>query len=136
MVVVLLMDSTTTSHTMLVWQPTSKIAALMSKLLCMWSAGTGLILQFRFFLHNDAGLLVLLFWLFSIAMSSFSYFLSVFMSKQTTATYTGFAVFLVSNAAGVWAVSVTVTMLRRLLLHWQGSLNDIGTAITIAGVIT
>jgi hypothetical protein len=67
----------------------------------MWSAGTGLILQFRFFLHNDAGLLVLLFWLFSIAMSSFSYFLSVFMSKQTTATYTGFAVFLVSNTVGV-----------------------------------
>eukprot|EP00775_Hariotina_reticulata_P013231 gene13231-13362_t len=55
----------------------------------------GMILQFRFFLHNDAGLLVLLFWLFSIAMSCFSYFLSVFMTKQTSATYTGFAVFLI-----------------------------------------
>lgn len=54
-------------------------------------------MQFRFFLRNDFGLLLLLFWLFTLALSSFSYFLSVFMSRGQSATYTGFAVFLVSR---------------------------------------
>jgi hypothetical protein len=54
-------------------------------------------MQFRFFLRNDFGLLLLLFWLFTLALSSFSYFLSTFMSRSQSATYTGFAVFLVSS---------------------------------------
>lgn len=52
-------------------------------------------MQFRFFLRNDFGLLLLLFWLFTLALSSFSYFLSVFISRAQSATYCGFAVFLV-----------------------------------------
>lgn len=52
-------------------------------------------MQFRFFLRNDFGLLLLLFWLLTLALSSFSYFLSVFMRRAQSATYTGFAVFLV-----------------------------------------
>jgi hypothetical protein len=53
-------------------------------------------LQFRFFLRNDADILVALFWLFACALSSFAYFVSVFLAKQQSAVYTGFVVFLVS----------------------------------------
>jgi hypothetical protein len=56
-------------------------------------------MQFRFFLRNDFGLLLLLFWLLTLALSSFSYFLSVFMRRAQSATYTGFAVFLVRAIA-------------------------------------
>jgi hypothetical protein len=63
-------------------------------LLALHPAGN--ILQFRFFLRNDAGLLVALFWLFACALSSFAYFVSVFLAKQQSAVYTGFVVFLVS----------------------------------------
>jgi hypothetical protein len=59
------------------------------------AARTGAVMQFRFFLRNDTGLLLLLFWLFTLALSAFSYFLSVFLSRAQSATYTGFAVFLV-----------------------------------------
>jgi hypothetical protein len=55
-------------------------------------------MRFRFFVVNDFGVLLLLFWLFTVALSSFSYFLSTFMSRAQSATYTGFAVFLVSLA--------------------------------------
>lgn len=54
-------------------------------------------MQFRFFLRNDFGLLLLLFWLLTLALSSFGYFLSTFMRRTQSATYTGFAVFLVSE---------------------------------------
>lgn len=56
-------------------------------------------LQFRFFLRNDVSLLLLLFWLFTLALSSFSYCLSVFINRAQTATYTGFAVFLVRQGS-------------------------------------
>lgn len=36
-----------------------------------------MVLQFDFFLHNDFSLLLMLFWLFSLALTSFSYMLSV-----------------------------------------------------------
>jgi hypothetical protein len=38
-------------------------------------------LQFRFFLANDFSLLLLLFWLFSLAMTSYAYMLSAFVRK-------------------------------------------------------
>jgi hypothetical protein len=57
-------------------------------------------MRFRFFVMNDFGVLLLLFWLFTLALSSFSYFLSTFMSRAQSATYTGFAVFLVSELTG------------------------------------
>lgn len=57
-------------------------------------------MRFRFFVLNDFGVLLLLFWLFTLALSSFSYFLSTFMTRAQSATYTGFAVFLVSWVLG------------------------------------
>lgn len=54
-----------------------------------------MILQFNYFLKNDFGLLLLLFWLFGLAMTSFSYLLSVFVSKTQGAVYLGFSVFIV-----------------------------------------
>jgi hypothetical protein len=39
----------------------------------------GLILQFPYFKRNDSSLLFMLFWLFGLAMTSYSYCLSVFM---------------------------------------------------------
>eukprot|EP00878_Enallax_costatus_P039861 GHUV01045787.1.p1 GENE.GHUV01045787.1~~GHUV01045787.1.p1 ORF type:complete len:620 (+),score=148.94 GHUV01045787.1:439-2298(+) len=55
----------------------------------------GMVLQFNYFLKNDFGLLLLLFWLFSLAMSSYGYLLSVFVSKTQGAVYLGFTVFIV-----------------------------------------
>jgi hypothetical protein len=40
-----------------------------------------MILQFNYFLKNDFGLLLMLFWLFGLAMTSFSYFLSTLVKK-------------------------------------------------------
>jgi hypothetical protein len=59
-----------------------------------------MILQFRFFLANDFGLLFALFWLFLAAISGFTYFVTAFISKPQTAVYAGFIVFLV-GAHGV-----------------------------------
>jgi hypothetical protein len=39
------------------------------------------VLRFDFFVKNDFGLLLLLFWLFSLAMTSFSYALSCLVKK-------------------------------------------------------
>lgn len=55
-------------------------------------------MQFRFFLRNDSGLLVAVFWLFILALSSFAYFLSVFMSRAQSAVNMGFVVFLVRGS--------------------------------------
>jgi hypothetical protein len=41
----------------------------------------GMVLQFNYFLRNSPGLLLLLFWLFGLAMTSYSYCLSVFMKR-------------------------------------------------------
>ncbi|WIA40119.1 hypothetical protein OEZ86_013522 [Tetradesmus obliquus] len=74
------------------WVAFDLIMALATALsIVMW----GNILQFRFFLRNDAGILVALFWLFACALNSFAYFVSVFLAKQQSAVYTGFVVFLV-----------------------------------------
>ncbi|KAI8472921.1 MAG: hypothetical protein J3K34DRAFT_383970 [Monoraphidium minutum] len=55
---------------------------------------SGMILQFRFFLANDFGLLFALFWLFLAAISGFTYFVTAFIQKPQTAVYAGFVVFL------------------------------------------
>lgn len=55
----------------------------------------GIILQFDYFKKNDFGLLLLLFWLFGLAMTSFSYLLSVFVRQAQAAVYLGFSVFIV-----------------------------------------
>jgi len=44
----------------------------------------GLILQFDYFLNNGFGVLLMLFWLFAMAMTSFSYFFSCFVKKVGT----------------------------------------------------
>jgi hypothetical protein len=54
-----------------------------------------MLLQFNYFLKNDFGLLLMLFWLFSLAMTSFSYTLSVLVRKPQGAMYLGFTVFIV-----------------------------------------
>lgn len=54
-----------------------------------------MVLRFNYFLKNDFGLLLLLFWLFSLSMTSFGYMLSVFVSKTQGAVYLGFSVFIV-----------------------------------------
>lgn len=56
---------------------------------------TGMVLRFNYFLKNDFGLLLMLFWLFGLAMTSYSYLLSVFVSKTQGAVYLGFSVFIV-----------------------------------------
>ncbi|WIA19835.1 hypothetical protein OEZ85_005742 [Tetradesmus obliquus] len=74
------------------WVAFDLIMALATALsIVMW----GNILQFRFFLRNDARILVVLFWLFACALNSFAYFVSVFLAKQQSAVYTGFVVCLV-----------------------------------------
>ncbi|GBF88378.1 ABC transporter A family member protein [Raphidocelis subcapitata] len=55
----------------------------------------GMVLQFPYFLRNSPGLLLLLFWLFGLAMTSYSYCLSVFMKRAQGAVYLGFVVFVV-----------------------------------------
>jgi len=40
------------------------------------------VLQFDYFKKNDASLLFILFWLFGMAMTSYSYCLSVFLKKS------------------------------------------------------
>lgn len=52
-------------------------------------------LQFGYFIKNDFGLLLMLFWLFGLAMTSYSYVLSVMVKKSQAAVYLGFAVFIV-----------------------------------------
>lgn len=54
-----------------------------------------MLLRFSMFLHNDFSLLLMLFWLFSLAMTSFSYTLSCLVKKPQAAMYIGFSVFIV-----------------------------------------
>ena len=60
------------------WMLFDTLFALLSAVLILIF---GLILQFDYFKKNDGGLLLVLFWLFGMAMTSFSYFLSVFLNK-------------------------------------------------------
>lgn len=64
-------------------------------LVLLRTAFTGMLLRFSFFLHNDFSLLLMLFWLFSLAMTSFSYTLSCLVKKPQAAMYIGFSVFIV-----------------------------------------
>lgn len=73
-------------------QPSHSMCALLLLLLLRLS---GMVLQFNYFLKNDFGLLLLLFWLFSLAMTSYGYLLTVFVSKTQGAVYLGFTVFIV-----------------------------------------
>jgi hypothetical protein len=59
------------------------------------STSAGMALQFNYFLRNDFGLLLMLFWLFGLAMTSYSYVLSVLVKKAQAAVYLGFSVFIV-----------------------------------------
>ena len=63
---------------------------------------SGAIFQFRFFLENDFRTYFVLFLLFAAAMVPVALFLSVFVSKEATATSLGFIVFLVGTMAQVF----------------------------------
>ncbi|CAM6104749.1 unnamed protein product [Calypogeia fissa] len=56
----------------------------------------GMIFQFYFFLNNGFGVLFLLFFLFSMNMTSFAFMLSVFISKASSATTVGFFFFIIA----------------------------------------
>jgi hypothetical protein len=64
---------------------------------------TGTVLRFPLFVRNDVRLLYALFWLFSIALSSFAHAIGAVMRHAQTATYAGFAVFIVG-----WVCQTTV----------------------------
>jgi hypothetical protein len=69
--------------------------ALLTFLAALLLVIFGLILQFDYFKKNDFGVMLILFWLFGLAMTSFSYFLSVFMKQSQSAVYLGFVIFIV-----------------------------------------
>jgi hypothetical protein len=99
---------------------------------CDLQPAAGNILQFRFFLRNDAGILVALFWLFACALSSFAYFVSVFLAKQQSAVYTGFVVFLVSFLVVV-LVSFLSTLFKAFTCHAAAKAH--GMRCTVCGAL-
>ncbi|KAI8472689.1 MAG: hypothetical protein J3K34DRAFT_204610 [Monoraphidium minutum] len=76
------------------WASWAAFDALMALAGALLIVIFGLILQFPYFKANDTGLLFVLFWLFGLAMTSYSYCLSVFMKKTQGAVYLGFVVFI------------------------------------------
>eukprot|EP00882_Tetradesmus_deserticola_P015418 GHRQ01016428.1.p1 GENE.GHRQ01016428.1~~GHRQ01016428.1.p1 ORF type:complete len:211 (+),score=89.67 GHRQ01016428.1:306-938(+) len=74
------------------WMAFDAVITLLTALLLVLF---GMALQFNYFLKNDFGLLLMLFWLFGLAMTSFSYTLSVLVKKSQAAVYLGFSVFIV-----------------------------------------
>eukprot|EP01025_Chloroclados_australasicus_P050566 TRINITY_DN5830_c0_g3_i2.p1 TRINITY_DN5830_c0_g3~~TRINITY_DN5830_c0_g3_i2.p1 ORF type:complete len:1015 (-),score=90.81 TRINITY_DN5830_c0_g3_i2:310-3354(-) len=64
----------------------------------------GLVFQFDMFLNNDFGLLLMLFWLFQMAMSSLAMMISPFLRKAAVAVYLGFAIFIIG-----WIMQIVVT---------------------------
>ncbi|KAF6264706.1 hypothetical protein COO60DRAFT_16234 [Scenedesmus sp. NREL 46B-D3] len=74
------------------WMAFDAVVTLLTALLLVLF---GMALQFNYFLKNDFGLLLMLFWLFGLAMTSYSYTLSVLVKKSQAAVYLGFSVFIV-----------------------------------------
>uniref|UniRef100_A0A383W084 ABC transporter domain-containing protein n=1 Tax=Tetradesmus obliquus TaxID=3088 RepID=A0A383W084_TETOB len=74
------------------WMAFDAVITLLTALLLVLF---GMALQFGYFIKNDFGLLLMLFWLFGLAMTSYSYVLSVMVKKSQAAVYLGFAVFIV-----------------------------------------
>lgn len=77
------------------WASWALFDATLAMITAVFICVFGMILQFRYFLENSFAILLLLFWLFQMAMSAFSYFLSSMMKKGQTAVYVGFFIFLV-----------------------------------------
>eukprot|EP01026_Neomeris_dumetosa_P039658 TRINITY_DN3260_c0_g1_i6.p1 TRINITY_DN3260_c0_g1~~TRINITY_DN3260_c0_g1_i6.p1 ORF type:complete len:980 (-),score=135.90 TRINITY_DN3260_c0_g1_i6:302-3241(-) len=65
----------------------------------------GLIFQFDMFLNNNFGCLLILFWLFQMAMSSLAMLISSFLHKSSIAVYLGFAVFILG-----WIMQIVVAI--------------------------
>ena len=74
------------------WFITNSIQNMISGALLIIA---GLVFQLKFFLLNDPSLYIVLFFLFGFAMVAFACFVSVFLSKGSTATSFGFALYLV-----------------------------------------
>lgn len=55
----------------------------------------GMMFQFDFFLHNNFGILFILFFLFQLNMIGLAFMVSTFVSKSTSATNVGFFVFII-----------------------------------------
>ena len=77
-----------------------------SKLAC-------LLAQFDMFLKNSLGVLFFTFFLFQLAMSSLAFLISTMVSKASTGTNVGFAVFLIGWIMQVCVVSTLPTLIGR-----------------------
>ncbi|KAF8060280.1 ABCA2 [Scenedesmus sp. PABB004] len=74
------------------WMAWDGLFALATAVILLVS---GLILRFAFFTRNSAGLLLVLFWLFGLALAGFSYMASTMVSRGASAVYLGFGIFIV-----------------------------------------
>ncbi|PSC73682.1 ABC transporter A family member 2 [Micractinium conductrix] len=74
------------------WLAVEVLAAVLFALLLI---AFGAMFQFQFFLINSFGLVFLLFFLFQLAMTSFSFMVSTMISKSSTAVVIGFVLFLI-----------------------------------------
>ncbi|KAL3819386.1 hypothetical protein ACJIZ3_005340 [Penstemon smallii] len=55
----------------------------------------GMMFQFDFFLHNNFGVVFLLFYLFQLNMTAFAFMLSAFISKSSSSTTLGYFIFII-----------------------------------------
>uniref|UniRef100_A0A0E0QIM3 ABC transporter domain-containing protein n=1 Tax=Oryza rufipogon TaxID=4529 RepID=A0A0E0QIM3_ORYRU len=74
------------------WLTWEAFVTLLSALLTVLF---GMMFQFDFFLHNNFGILFLLFFLFQLNMLSFAFMISTFVTKAASATTVGFAIFII-----------------------------------------
>eukprot|EP01024_Parvocaulis_polyphysoides_P015911 TRINITY_DN1703_c0_g2_i9.p1 TRINITY_DN1703_c0_g2~~TRINITY_DN1703_c0_g2_i9.p1 ORF type:complete len:796 (-),score=106.72 TRINITY_DN1703_c0_g2_i9:746-3133(-) len=84
----------------------------------------GLIFQFDMFLNNSFGLLLILFWLFQLAMSSLAMMISPFLRKAAVAVYLGFAIFVIG-----WIMQIVVSSDYPFVPEYYKSVGGIVTAI-------
>lgn len=74
------------------WLTWEAFVTLLSALLTVLF---GMMFQFDFFVHNNFGILFLLFFLFQLNMLSFAFMISTFVTKAASATTVGFAIFII-----------------------------------------
>lgn len=76
------------------WFTWEAIVTFLSSLLIVLF---GMMFQFDFFLHNSFAVLFMVFFLFQLNMAALSFMISSLLSKSSSTTTVGFALFIISD---------------------------------------
>ncbi|XP_020242626.1 ABC transporter A family member 2-like [Asparagus officinalis] len=86
---------------------------LLTLISALFTVLFGMMFQFDFFLKNNFAIVFLVFFLFQLAMLGFAFMISTLMSKSSSATTVGFAIFIVGFLAQIAGVVIYTDVIEK-----------------------